>query len=209
VTQHVGRIGPNAILQTYAELIAVFGETRAAFVLHLGTGRNADDLPAQMVDEAEVNAFVRALYHEFGTTADAILRRAGHRTAAYLLANRIPRAAQRLIRALPAQWGLAVLLFAVSRNAWTFAGTGAFSYHLGANPHVRVARCPMCRHLDVRAPSCHFYAGTFEGLVQALIARRARVVETTCEALGDAYCGFALGLPHAATVAATRSSSVS
>jgi divinyl protochlorophyllide a 8-vinyl-reductase len=187
-----GRIGPNAILQTFDELVATIGPTRAEALLHAATGRTAATLPLRMVDEAEVNAFAQHVLHDLGPLGHGILREAGHRTARYLLAHRIPKPAQLVIRALPPRAGLALLLSAIGRHSWTFAGSGDFAYRMDDTPWVRVIRCPMCRGLHAMAPTCDFYAGTFEGLMRALIARSAHVVETECEATGGSSCRFEL-----------------
>jgi divinyl protochlorophyllide a 8-vinyl-reductase len=190
-----GRIGPNAIIQTYDELVATVGEARATALLLEGTGRLPTALPDAMVDEGEVNAFARTVLASLGPLAHTVMRHSGHRTAKYLLANRIPRPAQFLIRALPERGGLALLFSAISRHAWTFAGTGNFSYELGDSPSVTISHCPMCRSVHSAVPACDFYAGTFEGLLRALIDPRATVHETACESLGDPHCRFALDLP--------------
>lgn len=187
-----GRIGPNAILQTYDELVATIGAVRAEALLHAATGRIAATLPERMVDEAEVNTFVQHVLHELGPLGHGVLRQAGHRTARYLLANRIPRPAQLVIRALPPRAGLSLLLSAIGRHSWTFAGSGDFAYRMDEVPWVRVIRCPMCRGLHAGGPTCDFYAGTFEGLMRALISRSAHVVETECEAAGASSCRFEL-----------------
>lgn len=194
-----GRIGPNAILQTYEELVAVLGVRRAEALLHAATGRTADTLPLRMVDEAEVNALAQHVLHDLGPLGHGVLREAGHRTARYLLAHRIPKPAQLLIRALPPRTGAALLLSAIGRHSWTFAGSGDFAYRMDDVPWVRVIRCPMCRGLTAMAPTCDFYAGTFEGLLRALVARSAHVVETECEATGGASCRFELRWGRPAT----------
>lgn len=187
-----GRIGPNAIVQTHAALAATLGPARAAALLREATGRLPETLPERMVDEGEVNGYVRHVITSLGPLAHAVLRDAGHRTATYLLAHRIPKPAQLLMRALPPRAGLAMLLSAIGRHSWTFAGSGDFVSRMDDVPWVRVIRCPMCRGLHAGGPVCDFYAGTFEGLLQALIVPSAHVVETECEAEGASSCRFEL-----------------
>lgn len=191
-TATVGRIGPNAIVQTHEALVATLGPARAAALLHEATGRLPATLPDRMVDEVEVNGYVRHVVQALGPLGHAVLREAGHRTARYLLGHRIPRPAQFVIRTLPPRAGLAMLLSAIGRHSWTFAGSGDFVYRMDEVPWVRVIHCPMCRGISAHAPVCDFYAGTFEGLLQALIARSAHVVETECEASGASSCRFEL-----------------
>jgi hypothetical protein len=64
--------------------------------------------------------------------AAEVARSAGRRTADYLLAHRIPKPVQALLKALPARLAARVLLSAIARHAWTFAGSGVFSASTGA-----------------------------------------------------------------------------
>lgn len=189
----VARIGPNAILRTAEALRDAHGAVVAERVVHEGTGRAWDAMPTAMVDEREVQALVRAVHAALGeTVAAAVLHDAGRRTADYLLAHRIPRPVQCLVTVLPTRLGLAVLLGAMARHAWTFAGSGRFAYGVGRTTWLEVRGCPMCRGVEVRDPACAFYAGTFERLVRALVDDRLRVHEVACEALGDPACRFVL-----------------
>jgi divinyl protochlorophyllide a 8-vinyl-reductase len=52
--------------------------------------------------------------------AAEVARDAGLRTADYLLANRIPKPVQVLLKHLPAPLAARVLLSAIRRHAWTF-----------------------------------------------------------------------------------------
>jgi len=53
---------------------------------------------------------------------------------------------------------------------------------------------PMCRGLPrLEHPACDYYAATFERLFAVLVHPDARVVETACEACGDAVCRFEVG----------------
>lgn len=192
----VARIGPNAILQTVAALRDRHGAAFAHALLAASTGRTPASLPDAMVDEREVQALVQAVHETCGAPGGAaILADAGRRTGDYLLAHRIPRPAQRIIRLLPRSLALRVLLGAMARNAWTFAGSGRFAYRVAAGgATLAVEACPMCRGLHAAAPACAFYAATFERLVRVLVDDRLRVRETACAAAGaaDGACRFAI-----------------
>jgi divinyl protochlorophyllide a 8-vinyl-reductase len=84
--------------------------------------------------------------------ARAVLREAGQRTAEYLLANRIPRPAQWLLRVLPASIGMRLLSRAMAQHAWTFAGSGHFRVRFGRPPEFTIDDCPLCRGLALEAP---------------------------------------------------------
>lgn len=191
------RIGPNAITRMAEALQAGVGAAATAAVFRrAGLGHYLEHAPQQMVPEDEV---IR-LHHEVRAalptrTAREVARDAGTRTAAYLLAHRIPRALQGLLRRLPARWAARVLLIAISRHAWTFAGSGTFSWQASPAGGPGLVRLelrgnPLCRGLRAAEPACDYYAATFEALFRALVHPRARVHETACEARGDAQCRF-------------------
>jgi len=190
----VGRIGPNAITRVAEVLPPRVGSdaTRRLFD-RAGLLRHLLAPPQAMVDEAEVRALHGVLREALGVPmAREVAHAAGERTADYLLAHRIPRAVQRLLKALPAPLAARVLMAAMRRNAWTFAGSGHFSATLrGAGLCMLAIRSnPLCRGVKAAEPGCDFYAGTFERLFQVLVHRNARVIEVACEACGDAECRF-------------------
>jgi len=208
------RIGPNAITRVAEALTARFGADCAAQVFaaarlqqHLVTP------PAEMVDERDVMALHAALRGRLGAAdARAIARDAGLRTADYLLGHRIPRPVQGLLKLLPAPWASHLLLRAIGGHAWTFAGSGRFSSRGGRPTTFAIAGCPLCRPAApaaspalaaaadgsaARRPadpsaSCAYYAATFERLYRVLVARRAVVTETACEAHGAPACCFVI-----------------
>jgi divinyl protochlorophyllide a 8-vinyl-reductase len=200
---HAGRIGPNAITRVAEVLPGFVGaqETRAVFE-RAGLAGYLQAPPEQMVDEAEVTGLHLALREALGgRLAGEVARSAGQRTADYLLAHRIPRPVQALLKRLPAPWAARVLLSAIRRHAWTFAGSGVFSADAGSGvfagrpgrPVVLIIRGnPLCKGLHSDVPVCDFYAATFERLFRTLVHRDARAFEVACEGRGDAECRFEL-----------------
>ena len=191
------RIGPNAIIQVAHEVEARFGRRRAEELVFGATGYRLDALPTEMVSETEAQALARALVQELGVTlATNILREAGHRTGDYLLANRIPRVAQWVMRLAPRRTALKILLRAMQSNAWTFAGSGHFVVAPSADsadiPDLVFESCAMCRDMHEAQPMCDFYAGTFERLIRVLVSSYAGVFEVECMAQGHAHCRFEL-----------------
>lgn len=188
------RIGPNAIIRIAEALRDRFGEGMAEPLLHEATGYHLTGLPSAMVDEREPLALVKAVVERLGVVEAApVLRDAGHRTGDYLLANRIPRVAQWIIRVAPRRVGLAILLQAMAKNAWTFAGSGRFRIVRGGGwPQLVFEECAMCRELHATRPMCDFYAGTFERLIAVLVAPSVQVVEVECLAQGGGVCRFEL-----------------
>jgi divinyl protochlorophyllide a 8-vinyl-reductase len=189
-----GRIGPNAITRVAEVLPGLIGEreTRAVFE----RARLAGYLqapPQSMVDEAEVTRLHQTLRDALGgPLAGLVARQAGQRTADYLLAHRIPRPVQALLKRLPAPWAARLLLQAIRRHAWTFAGSGEFTARAGRPVVLTIRGNPLCKGVVSDAPACDFYAATFERLFRALVHRDARAVEVACEARGDAECRFEL-----------------
>lgn len=186
-----GRIGPNAVIQTVAALSVRVGDLLAGQTLSTATGRTLETLPEEMVLEEEANALMAAVRAQCGEAeAAAVMWESGERTAAYLLANRIPKPAQTLIRLLPAALGMRVLLSAVSKHAWTFAGTGRFTYRVGRPTVLRFADCAICRGHRTGSAACDYYAATFETLLRTLVDDRTRVREVECSATGGTECRF-------------------
>jgi divinyl protochlorophyllide a 8-vinyl-reductase len=188
----VGRIGPNAIIRVAEVLTARIGISgTSALFERAGLLRYLRQPPGQMVEEAEVRQLHGVLREQLGADgARDVAAAAGRATADYLLANRIPKPVQRLLRVLPAPLAARVLLAAIVRNAWTFAGSGAFSVQAGTPVVLRIQHNPLCRGLTTDTPACDFYAATFERLFQVLVHRHSRVREVACEACGDPECRF-------------------
>jgi divinyl protochlorophyllide a 8-vinyl-reductase len=187
-----GRIGPNAIIRVAEVLRERLGGDATARLFGLaGLAAYVDHLPEAMVDETEVTHLHAVLRESLGdATAAQVAREAGTRTGNYLLAHRIPKPVQALLKLLPAPLAARVLLGAITRHAWTFAGSGAFSAVPGRPVRLTIRDNPMCRGLRSDVPACDFYAATFERLFRALVHPQARVVETACEACGDDACRF-------------------
>jgi len=190
-----GRIGPNAITRLAEALRADVGEDGAARLFRqAGMGDYLLHPPEQMVEEVEVARLHRTLRETFpGEDARRLSLIAGVRTGDYLLAHRIPRPVQAILKMLPAPFASYVLLSAIRRHAWTFAGSGAF-FALADNPtKLVISNNPMCRGVQSAEPTCHYYAATFERLFNALVHPNARVRETACEACGAGSCVFEVG----------------
>lgn len=199
-TDAVARIGPNAILRIAEALRASRwagdsdGETLCRRVFARAALEHRLRVPPEdMVPQREVQRLHAALRAELGPARSAaVSAQAGRRTAAYLLAHRIPQPVQRLLKLLPAGWAARLLLRAIRRHAWTFAGSGEFSARAGHPMVLTLRHNPLCEGLRSEAPACSYYAATFEALFQALVHPQARVQETACEAMGANACRFEL-----------------
>ncbi|NMW20307.1 MAG: bacteriochlorophyll 4-vinyl reductase [Chlorobiaceae bacterium] len=166
------KIGPNSIIQTVAALDAKYGKTKAEAILKkIGQGHFIGNLPKEMIEESKFHAMVISLQKEIGDTATAgILKDSGERTARYLLKVRIPGIFQKLVKLLPSRLAFKLFLFAISKNAWTFAGSGKFSYTMSRPPEITVI-VTYPTHPVVG----NFYLGTFTALLQELVNPKTKI----------------------------------
>lgn len=187
-----GRVGPNAITRVGEALDALYGRaTTHAVFADAGLTGYLDAWPHEMVDEREVARLNRALHgHLPEESFRRIARDAGRRTGDYLLAYRIPKPVQALLRPAPAWLAARVLLQAIGRNAWTFAGSGTFDAAAGRPCVVTIQDCPLCREIRADHGVCDTYTGTFERLFRELVHPKAHASETACQATGAPACRF-------------------
>lgn len=185
------RIGPNSIIQTVAALEASFGKEQAKELLRkIGQGHFIGNLPSEMVEESKFHALVTALDQEIGSQkTGAILEESGSRTAQYLLRVRIPGLFQKLLKLLPAGPAFTLFLFAISKNAWTFAGSGKFSYTTGKNPSITV----VVTHPSVPVVGS-FYLGTFTYLLEQLVNPNVKIRADIREEAGAITCRYACSI---------------
>lgn len=190
----VARIGPNAIIRIAEAMAASTGaDTCRAVFAQSGLAHYLAAPPREMVAETEVIRLHGAL-HEVLRPEDASLvsRDAGRRTGDYLLAHRIPKFAQIFIKALPRALAYRVLVGAMTRNAWTFVGSGTIRVSSWSPVTLEIRNSPLARN---GWASCSYYAGCFERLYQVLIGEDIEVKETCCQARGADCCRFAAGRP--------------
>lgn len=182
------RIGPNAILQHLPVLDATIGDRlRGALLYRAGVDEPAPD--AGMLPEEDVARLHYAVRLFLPDRAHAIQRAAGLATGDYILAHRIPKLAQGLIRALPSALGARLLAIAITKHAWTFAGSGRFRV-LGYGPlRVEIWDNPLAQHRSDH-PVCDWHAAVFERLFGALVWPDVQVHEETCTAMGAPACIF-------------------
>ncbi len=192
LTTPSARIGPNAVTRVAEALTARDGPGACRTVFEAaGLAHHLDAPPTAMVDEADVAALHRALFDVLGAEEAAeVAWEAGRLTGLYLLAHRIPRPAQAILRHLRRPLAARILLKAIARHAWTFAGSGTFAHGFDPGLWLRLDGSPVCRDIRTEAPACHYFAATFETVLAAMLGPRTRVVETDCAAAGAAACVF-------------------
>lgn len=182
------RIGPNAILQHLPVLDAMIGTRLRDALLHRA-GVSEPPADAGMLPEDEVARLHNAVRLFLPDRASAIQRAAGLATGDYILANRIPRAAQLVIRALPSWAGARVLSSAIAKHSWTFAGSGVFRV-AGHGPLIFEIRNNPLATGGSEHGICHWHVAVFERLFSALVWPDVQVVELACSASGAPACLF-------------------
>ncbi|WP_338548021.1 bacteriochlorophyll 4-vinyl reductase [Roseovarius phycicola] len=185
-------IGPNAVLQLLPLIERLGGTSRVTKMLKAAGMDEAPD-GTEMIPEAHAARLHQLLRKEEPQSAPLLAAEAGRATAAYILAHRIPQKAQTLLRLLPARLAAILLSKAITKHAWTFAGSGQFEC---VSPWTyRIKDNPVVRGEVSQAPLCTWHAAVFEHLYQVLVHPRCRCVETHCCAqLGSEACVFAIDI---------------
>lgn len=186
----IAMVGPNAVLQM-ADVLRerTCAATTGAVFAAAGLARYLEWPPQGMIDEAEAAALHHALLSALPRVGPALCAEAGTRTADYLLANRIPAFAQRLLRLLPPALAARLLVRAIARHAWTFAGSGAFSARFPGGPRLVLE----IAHNPLALPGCPWHCAVFTRLFTRLVSPRVRVMHHDCCANGGKTCRFDIG----------------
>jgi divinyl protochlorophyllide a 8-vinyl-reductase len=182
-------IGPDSVLQLVPLLDQHVGmEARKRLLDLSGISRlpNNDGL----MDERPAAALHQAVRRLHPKQACNVMRAAGTLTADHVIERRMPVAALRVLRALPAWLSGPLLANTIEKHAWTFAGSGVFRvrsrdpliFELEDNPVVRGERS--------RTPVCHWHAAVFQRLFNEIVDPQLRCVETHCVASGAHACRF-------------------
>ncbi|MGZ6059647.1 MAG: bacteriochlorophyll 4-vinyl reductase [Myxococcaceae bacterium] len=180
------RIGPSAVLQTLRAVEELEPRSRAA----VESRAPMEPLEEGMIPERVFVQLIRAVRDVLPRErAEAVLRRSGALTADDVRSHRIPAAIRATLAGLPAFLAMPLILQAIERHAWTFAGAGTFGSEgkmllLDGAPTARPESGP-----PGTGCSCAYYEGAFEGLLR-LAAREVRVTEVACQASGAAKCQF-------------------
>jgi divinyl protochlorophyllide a 8-vinyl-reductase len=205
-TGHQALIGPNAIIQMVEALRAHWGNQKTRKLLEaVNLGAYFDQPPHSMVPQSEVAALHQQLYaavdrQEF----KRLSAEAGRRTGDYLLAHRIPGPAQWVLKRLPDALAARVLSRAIKKHAWTFVGSGVFSFRWQDRLVFSITGNPITFGLRSEVPICDYYAATFERIFRVIVNDSWRVVEQSCEASGAAACLFEICAAADAQVAVLR-----
>jgi divinyl protochlorophyllide a 8-vinyl-reductase len=191
-TSAVAVIGPNAITRMAEALSAALGESLCGDIFaSAGLSRHLASPPTRMIPETDVAHLHGAAIAWLGEARAAeVSREAGRLTGEYLLAHRIPALAQRVLKRLPRALASRILVAAIARHAWTFAGGGEFAYRFSPRLTLTLKGSPICRGLRTQEPACGYFAATFERVFGEILGPSLRVTEIECEATGAPACVF-------------------
>jgi divinyl protochlorophyllide a 8-vinyl-reductase len=183
-----GRIGPNAILQL-VDVLERRGEASLcrAVLAEAEVARPPRD--AGMLPEADCAAVHQAL-RRLSPHAEGLLEEAGLATGDYILANRIPRVVQAVLRLLPGPLAAKVLTKAIAKHSWTFAGTGVFRVDGGRPLVLTVTGNPLVAGWRAETPQCIWHVSVFRRLYGRLAWPSVQVREVACCACGEPACRF-------------------
>lgn len=180
---HTARIGPNAVTRLAEAADDRLGTAACDRLFQeAGLAHHRATPPETMVAEADVVALHTALARLHPASAARIAADAGARTARYLLAHRIPRVVQIILRVLPAPLAARVLLAAIGKHAWTFAGSGRFAATVGHGVTVRIDGGPFAA-TAAAVPLLAFYRAVFERLFEVLVSSRSRIAQAGVEGM--------------------------
>ncbi|MFK8041997.1 bacteriochlorophyll 4-vinyl reductase [Congregibacter sp.] len=185
----LARIGANSVLKLVPLLDDVLGETeRNRLVLSTGLS----ELPKHegMMAETPAAALHQAIRASHPTLAPALTKRAGERTAEYIMEQRIPAAALQVMLNLPPWLSAPLLASVIKKHAWTFAGSGTFSVR-SKDPLVFALKDnPVVRGEHSTVPLCHWHSAVFQRLFSTIVDSNLRCIETQCCATGADSCIF-------------------
>lgn len=185
-----GRIGPNAVTQIGDAL-----ERRVGLAIGAQVYRAAGlldywiDPPTTMIPEAAPARLVEALFATLPQAqARAMLAEAGRETADYVIANRIPAIARKAFALSPSWLAARLLLKAIAKHAWTFAGSGAVTTTVGAPHRIEIADNPFA------TPDGLWHSEVFERMFRVLVSRGAVVRYRPRFERGGRICRFEIDL---------------
>ena len=183
------RIGPNSVLQLAQVLDAHLGKA-ATQALLLDAGLTALPTDSGLMPEGPAARLHQALRSRHPDAAAMLATEAGARTGDYILAHRIPQPAQHLLRRLPRFLSAPLLAAAISKHAWTFAGSGEFRVAQRRPLVFELSDNPIVRGENALQPLCHWHAAVFQRLFTTLVSPDMRCLETDCCAQGARTCRF-------------------
>lgn len=184
-----GLVGPNTVTQLIAALDRLAPTEKICVFAVAGQTDLLLSPPTSLIDERVPAALFAALRATVcPTKAWQVSWLAGSLTADYVIANRVPAPARWALPRLPQGLSARLLLKAIERSAWTFAGSG----------HCSVSLDPLTITIDANplaAPGCPWHRAVLQRMFQRLVHREADVRHSACCRTGAPACRFDISLP--------------
>ncbi|MFK7830915.1 MAG: bacteriochlorophyll 4-vinyl reductase [Congregibacter sp.] len=183
------RIGPNSVLHLVPLLDEALGNVERERLMQLS---GMTELPSEfdLMAEEPAARLHQALRQQHPAIAAELTRRAGEKTGDNIIRQRIPIAAMRVMRELPAWLAGPLLASVIAKHAWSFAGSGTFRLR-SRHPLVFTLKDnPVVRGEQSKDPVCDWHVAVFEYLFREIVDSDLRCVETQCCAAGADTCRF-------------------
>ncbi len=179
-------VGPNAVTQLRDAIQRRCGaKTRHHFFRVAGCEKWENIALDRMIPETIPGALFSSLHLFFrADVADDLAAEAGLGTADYVMANRIPKPARLLLGLLPAPLAARLLLKAIEKHAWTFAGSGRCRVIPGRPAVIKIADNPL------KMPGCVWHVAVFRRLFQTFVSPAAAVQQGHTLQDGTHICRF-------------------
>ena len=144
-----------------------------------------------MIPEDEAARLHHSIRETLPDMAGELAESSGIATADYILAHRIPKPAQLMLKLLPPGLSARTLSKAISSHAWTFAGSGSFE---AVTPwSFEIQNNPLIAGEYSETPLCIWNAAVFGRLYRKLVHPKTICREITCAAQsGHSCCRFEL-----------------
>ena len=179
-------VGPNAIGRLADPLLRHAGREQArAIFASAGLEYALAEPPKEMVPEQDAATLFAAVCGALAPAdAEKVLQEAGRETADYVMAHRIPAPVRWLLPRLPRALAMRMLLQAIARHAWTFAGSGVCRTGADRPAVIEIENNPLA------TPGCPWHRAVFLQMMQRLVATDVRVEHVSCCATGSHICRF-------------------
>lgn len=182
-------IGPNSVLQLLPLIDEALGSAECERLMSLS---GLDELPHNqgLMREAPAATLHQAVRSHHPDIAPTLTRKAGELTGDYIINNRFPIAAQRVLRRLPPWLSAPLLGRVIEKHSWTFAGSGRFRLRSRHPLILELADNPVVRGEVADKPICDWHTAVFQRLFSDIVDPNIRCIETRCCAMGDPCCRF-------------------
>lgn len=185
----IARIGSNSVLQLIPLLDDILGEVERSRLMQISGMKSPPKSHGMMLEEpaAALHQAIRAQHPDL---ARVLTARAGVRTADYIIAHRIPKAALQVMRTLPPWLAGPLLANVIAKHAWSFAGSGKFKVRSKQPVVFSLQDNPVVRGELSTEPICHWHSAAFQRLFSTIVDPNLHCVETQCCATGSDSCVF-------------------